>query len=115
APTVVMVALLSLQVGAHPVDLRLALGCQLVVLARWTGIRLLPLVVDQPLAAQLAEEGIERAFLRFEFGLTQPAQHVGDIDLVARDDLQDEELEQSLPDRAELFLDAHGKAKATLC
>src|SRR5262249_54480891 len=92
-------------------ELRLAFGGQLVVLARRTGVRFLPLVVDESLAAHLAEQRVERAFLGREVRLAEAHQHVGDVDLVAGDDLQDQELEQPLLDRAELLFDAHSDVK----
>src|ERR1700722_17154731 len=74
--------------------LRLALRRELVVLPRRPGVRLLPLVIDDPFAPHLAEQRVERPFLRREFGRAEALEHVGDVDLVARDDFQNQELEE---------------------
>ena len=49
-------------------QLQPALRGEAVVLARRSGVGLLPLVVDEPFAPQLAQQRIERAFLRGELG-----------------------------------------------
>src|SRR6185312_8766188 len=54
------------------------------------------------------------AFLSGEFGPAQPLQDIGDIDLVYRNDPQDEVLEQSLADGGEAIGDAHCVLRATL-
>src|SRR5882724_3453851 len=95
-------------------ELCLALRGELVILAGRAGVRFLPLVVDQPLAPHLAEQGIQRAFLRGELGGAQALEHVGDVDLVARYNFQDQELEEPFPNRAELLGDAHVPSQATL-
>ena len=88
-------------------ELRFALGGELVVLARRPGVRLLPLVVEQSIAAHLAQQWVQRAFLRREVRLAEMFQDVRGVDFVGRDNFEDQKLEQSFPDRRELLVGAH--------
>src|SRR5690349_18715177 len=85
----------------------LPLGGELVVLARRTGVRFAPFVVEQAVAAHLAQQRVERAFLRREVGAAQALEDVGDVDLADRDDAQDQEFEQAFPDGGKLFRGWH--------
>src|SRR4051812_24151000 len=95
-------------------ELRLSLCGELVVLARRTGVRFLPLVVDESFPAHLAQQRIERPFLGGELGRAETLQHVGDVDLVAGNDAEDQELEKTFPDGAEFLRHAHGLGKLPL-
>ena len=88
-------------------ELGLAFGRELVIFAGRAGVGFLPFIIEQPVAAHLAEERVEGSFLSGEVGLAQAAQDVGDVDLVRGDDLQNQELEQSLADRDEFLVDTH--------
>src|SRR5208283_1366912 len=94
-------------------ELLAPLGRELVVLPRRAGLGLLPLVVHELLAPHLAEEGVERPLLGRELRSAQLTQDVRDVDLVRGDDLEDEELEEALPDGRELFVDARHDCRAS--
>src|ERR1700733_7472759 len=94
-------------------ELRPALGGELVVLARRSGVRLLPLVVNQFFTPHFAEQRVQRAFLSGEVCCRQKPHHVCDIYLVGGDDFQDQELQESLADRDEFLFGFH-EIKATL-
>src|SRR3954469_2889164 len=74
-----------------------------VVLARWTGRRFVPLVIQQAVAPHLAEQRIERALARGEVGRRQPVDDVARVHIVRGDDGQDEELEQAFADLLEML------------
>src|SRR3954466_15282429 len=74
-----------------------------VVLARWTGRRFVPLVIQQAVAPHLAEQRIERALARGEVGRRQPVDDVARVHIVRGDDGQNEELEQAFADLLELL------------
>ena len=84
-----------------------ALGGQAVVFPGRAGVRLLPFVVEQALAAHLAQERVERALLRGEFRAGELLQDVGGIDLLRRNDLQQQELKETLADGGEFFVETH--------
>jgi hypothetical protein len=90
-------------------ELRPAGGRQAIVLPRRTSVRFLPVVLHEILPTQFAEQGIERAFLRGELGAGQASQDVRHVDAAGADDLQHQELEESLADRGELGFDNHSK------
>ncbi len=48
-------------------------------------------------------------FLRREVGVLQARHHVGDINLVGGDDLQDQELQETFADRVELLILSHNR------
>src|SRR5438876_5342211 len=89
-------------------ELRVPLCGEGVVLARRAGLGFAPLVVDEPLAAHLAQERVEGAFLRREIGVAEALQDVGDVDLVGGNDLENQELEASFADRGEFLSQVHG-------
>lgn len=65
---------------------------------RGVELGLLPLVGDETLATQLAEQGIKRAFLGRKFGLLHSTQDVGGVDATDTDHLEHGELEQAFAD-----------------
>ena len=77
-------------------ELLLARRRELVILARRSGFRLLPFVGERLLAAHLAQQRIERALLRREIRVAQPAQDVRHVNLCRGDHLENHVLQQSL-------------------
>ena len=75
---------------------------QAVVLARRTRRRLSPVVVEQALAPHAAEQRVERALTGREVGRRQALQDVRDVDIARRDDVEEQEFEEPLAERAEL-------------
>src|SRR5687767_13284867 len=88
-------------------ELGLPFRREAVVLARRTRVRLLPLVIEQAVTPHLAQERVQRAFLRREIRRAETLQDVGRVNAVGGDDLQDQELEETPSDRGESLVDTH--------
>ena len=74
---------------------------QPVVLAGRAGFRFLPLVLNEFLAAQFAEQWVKSAFLGSEFGARQAPQDVGDVCAPSAHDFEDKEFQEAFADRGE--------------
>ena len=59
---------------------------QSVVLAGWAELGFSPLILNELLAAQLAEQRLQGSFLRGELGAGQTFQNIGNVDLVPAND-----------------------------
>src|SRR5262245_11070232 len=77
---------------------------ELVVFARRTRAAFHPLVVDQLLAPQPRDAGVERALLGRERGGGERGQDVADIDGAAGHDPEDRELQKALTEGRELLV-----------
>ena len=75
---------------------------QAVVLARRSRRRLAPVVVEEALAPHPAQQRVERALAGREVGPAEALQDVRDIDLAGGHDVEDEEFEEAVAERAEL-------------
>lgn len=65
-----------------------------VVLTRRTALRLLPLVLEHPVATQLPEEGVQRSLPRCEMRALQPVEDLRCVERCGRQHLKHGELEE---------------------